>query len=268
MESRTSRVLIGILVVVCLGLTVSVLYPFAMSEPHATNSPDEQFSVSTADAYSTSGSIVVDGEEKLAFEGVVTPGGAWYQKVIEENVTSEEYQAAATGTVYERRTITGRDRANRLREEIVEDEDRVLVREEQNGDHVTFVVVKNTTGVREPVSGTASVFLNSLFVAGYEALESDSSAVTVYEPQSGWYDGRRTYRITGASGTVHADADTHVVTSANVSWDVTTPAGTCAEYVLVRVFGDEPTAYNIRFEFNPGKFDLERPTWVDETESE
>lgn len=268
MKPLTGRVLIGILAVICLGLLFSALYPFTPSEPHAAISPDEQFTVGNADAYSTTGSIVVDGGVSLAFEGVVRPDGAWYQKVIEENVISEQYHPAAKGTVYERRTIVGRERGERLRKEIVEDEDSVLVREERNGDRVTFILKKKGSGGTEPVSGTASVFVNSLYVAGFEPEKTGSSAVTVYEPQSGWYDAREAYRITNASGTVKADAETRAVTSAEVSWDVTTPAETYAEYVLVRSVSDDPRTYSITFEFNPTEHDLERPTWVNETLSE
>jgi len=268
MKNRTAGALIGLLVVVCFGLLLSVVYPFTTSDPHAANPPGEQFTVRTADAYSATGSIVVDGEVKLAFEGVVTPDGAWYQKVVEGNVTSEEYQPTANGTVYERLTVVGRDRAERLREGIVEDADRVLVRESQNGDRVTFVVRKNTTGVTEPVSGTASVFVRSLSVAGYEADGTGAPGITVYEPQSGWYEGRETYRVAGASGEVRVDADTSAVKSANVSWNLTVPAGTYAEYVLARVTGDDPTTRRITFEFDPDDYDLKRPPWIDDADPE
>lgn len=268
MKRRTAGTLIGILVVACLGLVLSVMYPFTTSDPHATTPPSERFAVENADAYSATGSIVVEGEVRLAFEGVVTSDGAWYQRVVEDNVTSEEYHPPENGTVYQRLSITGWDRASQLREQIIEDEDRVLIREGQDGDRVTFVVERNTTGVTEPVSGTASVFVNSLFVAGYESNGPSSSAATVYEPRSGWYDGRETYRITGTSGTVRVNADTHAVRSANVSWGVTTPAGSYAEYALARVTSDDPTTRKITFEFNSDDDDLERPSWVTEIESE
>ena len=118
------------------------------------------------------------------------------------------------------------------------------------------------------MSGTASVFINSLSVAGYETDGTHSSAGIVYEPRSGWYDESETYRISGASGEVRADAETRVVRSANVSWKVTEPAGTYAEYVLVRLTSDDPRAHKITFELNPNDTDLERPTWVGETDSE
>ena len=132
---------------------------------------------------------------------------------------------------------------------------------------MTFIVEENTTSDARRVSGTASVFVNTLFLAGYEAEGSDSSEVRVYEPQPGWYDGRETYRLTNAAGEVHADADTHVVRSANVSWDVTAPAGTYAEYALVRFASDEPMTYRITFEFDSDDTKLERPVWVNGTNS-
>jgi hypothetical protein len=267
MERRTAGVLIGILAVMCVGLVFSVVYPFTTSEPHAATPPSEQFTVGDADAYTATGRIVVDGEVRLAFEGVVTADGAWYQQVVEPNVTSEEYRPSPNGSVYRRLTIAGRDRVERLREQITEDGDRTLHREARNGDRVTFVVERNTPSDTERVSGTVSVFVNSLFVAGYEKEEFDSSAVTVYAPRSGWYDGQKTYRITGASGEVYANADTRAVQSANVSWRMTEPAGTFAEYELARLMSDDPTTHRITFEFDPGNTTLERPSWLGETDS-
>lgn len=267
MKRRTAGVLIGILAVVCFGLILSAVYPFTTSDPHAANPPSDRFTVSDTDAYSAKGSIVVDGQVILAFDGVVTADGAWYQRIVDDDVVSEAYQSTANGTIYHRRTMEESDAAKQQRELIAEDEDRVLVREDRDGDHVTFIVEENGTGVTQSVSGTASVFVNSLFVAGYEAEGADSSEETVYEPRSGWYDGRDTYRITDASGEVSADADTHVVRSANVSWDLTAPVGTYAKYALVRLISDEPTTYKITFEFDSGDPDLERPPWVGEADS-
>jgi hypothetical protein len=265
MDRRTAGALIGILMAVCLGLVLSVMYPFSTSEPHAMNPPDERFTVGDSEAYSTTGSIAVEGETELALEGVVTSEGAWYQKVIEKNVVSEEYRPPTNRTVYQRLTVTGRDRAGRLREQITEDEDRALLGENQKGNRVTFLVEENATDATEPVSGTASVFINSLSVVGYESDRRGPSSVSLYEPRSGWYEGRETYRITEASGNVRANAETHVVKSANVSWHVTTPAGSYAEYALVRSTTDDPAARRITFEFDPDEDALERPTWVDRT---
>lgn len=273
MNTRTAGALIGILLVVCFGLVLSAMYPFTTSEPHAANPPDERFTVDPVEAYSTTESMVVDGEVRLAVEGVVTSDGAWYQKVVWEEVTSEKYRPTANGTVYQRLTIEGRDRAERRLRIIGEDEDSALVRQDRDGDHVTFVVEKNTTGATESITGMASRFVRSLSIAGYETDETDESGGTIYEPRAGWYEKgetaliTRAYRITGASGEIRVDAETHAVKSANVSWDVTTPAGTYAEYVLARLTSDDPTTHRITFERNPDD-DLDRPPWVDETDSE
>lgn len=252
----------GVLAVVCFGLIVSAVYPVTMTKPHAANAPSERFTVGETDAFSATGSLVVDGQVRLAFDGVVTADGAWYQRVVDGDVVSESYQPKATAPVYRKRTIAGRDTAEQQRELIAEDEDRVLVDEDRDGDNVTVIVKENGTGVTQPVSGTASVFVNSLVVAGYEAEGTASSDETVYTPRAGWYAGREPYRITDASGAVRTAADSHVVTAANVSWDTTEPAGTYAEYLLVRSFSDDPTTYRITFEFDSDDADLERPPWV------
>lgn len=264
MKSRTAKVNIGILALVCFGLVFAAVFPFGASAPHAANPQSERLTVSDADAYSASGRLVVDGEVRLAFTGVVTADGRWYQRVVDEGVVSEAYHPTGTTTVYHKISVAGNEEATQRRQLITEDGDRVLVREDRDGDRVTFFVEENVTSATQPVSGTASVFVNSLFLAGYEAEPTDSSETTVYEPQSGWYDGRETYRLTDASGAVHTDADTHEVTSANVSWELTTPAGSYAEYMLVSAATDEPTTYRITYEFDSDDTDLTQPAWVDD----
>lgn len=268
MKNRTAGALIASLAVVCLGLLSAVVYPVTTFDADARGPPGEGFTVRTAESYSATGSIVVDGDVKLAFDGVVAPDGAWYQKVVAGNVTSEEYHPGQSGTVYERLTISGSDRAERRREQIIEAEDRDLVSADVREQQATFVVEQNGTGDTEPVSGTASVFVRSLSVARYEVSETDSSAVTHYEPQSGWYEGSQSYRIAGATGEVRADAETGTARSANVSWDVTTPAGTYAEFLLAGLTSDDPTTHRITFELDPADDELDRPPWVDDAESE
>lgn len=265
MKHRTAGALIGVLVILCGGLVVSIGYPVTTSEPHAATPSGEQFSAPTSGAFSATGSIVVDGDVNLAFEGVVTPNGTWYQKVVEENVTSAEYRPTPNGTIYERLTIVGRDRASRVRQAILEDDDSDLVGESTNGDRQTFLVERNTTVSGEPLSGTASVLVRSLAVAGYEASRPGSTDVSVYEPRSGWYEGRATYRLSGATGELRVDPATNRVQSANVSWKVTSPAGTYLEYVLVRLTTDDPTTYRITFQLEPGNYTHRRPSWIDRT---
>ncbi len=265
MKRRTAWLLIGSLAVVCLGLVLSVAYPFSTAEPHAAKAPDERFSVGDADAFSASGRIVADGETALAFDGIVTADGAWYQRVVEEHVTSTEYHPGTGETVHQRLQFTGQERAERYRQEIAEDAALSLVRETSDGTNVTFVVTRNGTGGDEPVSGTAAVFVNSLSTAGYERTGTNSPNVTTYEPRSGWYEGQRPYRITSAIGTVQANPETMTVRAANVSWDQTVPAGSFAEYTLVTVASDAPTKRTITFEYTRGETELEQPTWVGDT---
>lgn len=264
MRRRPAGVLIGLLVVLCIVLVFAVLYPFTMASPHASTHPSDRFTAGEPAAFSANGSIVVDGRVVLAFDGVVTADGAWYQRVEEPGVVAETYQHAPAGTIYHRLTIADRSDATQRREQISANPDLDLVREERDDDRVTLVFEEHATDTTQPVSGTAAVFVNSLAVASYEATATRSST-TVYQPQSGWYDGSRPYRLTGATGEVHANAATHVVTSANLSWATTTPAGTYAEYVLVTLTSDNPTTHRITYEFEPGETDLERPTWAGDT---
>jgi hypothetical protein len=260
MEARTARLLGGALAVCCLALVLAVGYPFSVSEPHAAAPADERFGVGHADAYRVTGEIVVDGETELAVEGVVTGDGERYQIVRESGVRSERYQASPDGPVYERIAVD-RSEAPRLRAQIAADEARRLVRENRTAAQTVFVVERNTTGLAESIAGSASVVVRSLHVVSYERRANGP----VYEPQNGWYDGRETYRITAASGTVRTDATSTAVESATVTWAVTDPAGTYAEYALVRLTGDDPRTYEISYEFDAGASDVDRPAWVNET---
>lgn len=91
--------------------------------------------------------------------------------------------------------------------------------------------------------------------------------MTVVHPQSGWYGEREPYRLTDVSGELTADADTHEIKSANVSWDSTAPAGTYAEYALVRMTTESPTTYRITVEVDSKDTDLNRPTWVGDADA-
>lgn len=268
MKRRTARTLIGILALVCFALVSSAVYPLTTVEPHAATPQSERFTVSDADAFSASGRIVVEGDVRLAFDGVVTDDGSWYQTVVAPNLTSEEYRPSPDGPIYYRLTVAREDHAERLREQISEDENSRLHRADRDGDHVVYLVEENTTERQEPVSGTASVFVRNLYAATYRKTASDSSAVSVYEPQAGWYDGGVRYRITDAAGTVRTDAETHAVRSANVSWEVTRPSGSYAAYLLARLTSEQPRTHRTTFEFTPGDPDLQRPAWVRTIESE
>jgi len=128
---------------------------------------------------------------------------------------------------------------------------------------VTFVSTVNHAAGKTHIPGAASVFVDTLDFAGYSAERTDSSATTVYEPQSGWYHaGAQTYRITGAHGTVEANTSTLAVRSANVAWDLTTRVGNYASYALARLHSNEPKTETITYEFDPGDQHVTRLTRV------
>ncbi|WP_276257858.1 hypothetical protein [Haloglomus litoreum] len=262
MRRRTAALVIGVLAAVCLGLVLSVAYPFTTSAPHAAT-PGDKFTVGEADAFSATGAITVDGETRLAFDGAVAADGTWYQRVVERDVVSEEYRSP-DGPVYRRVTVEDGEAADQRRDQLAEQDRVSLLRESRDGDCVTFVTRRKTTSTTEPVSGTASVFVNNLWVAGYEATGTDSG-VTTYRPRPGWYESGATYRLTDVSGTVRADAESAAVTRANVSWQLTR-GGTYAQYVLSSLVGDGPTASRTTFSFDGTAPDLERPGWASDDE--
>ena len=269
MKRRTAGVLMGVLALVSLALVLSVLYPFTTADPIAANPPEERFVVGDVDAFEVTASLVADGETVIALDGVATADGGWYQRVAEAGVVVEAYQARADAPVYVRETVTAADpeRVEQRLASVAANEDSDLVCEDRDGDRVTFLVKRNGTDETQPVAGSASVFVNNLLLTEYEATGVSSSGVSVYRPESGWYESRATYRITNVSGEVRADADTHVVESAAVSFDMTGNVETYAGYVLARSFGDAPTWTRLTYEFEPGDGDLERPAWVDDAEA-
>jgi hypothetical protein len=167
--------------------------------------------------------------------------------------------------VYWRVRITGRDRADEYRRSVTGTADRDLLETERAGNRTTLVFTATGDDRSEPVSGTASVFVNSLGIVGYERAGADSAGLRTFEPRSGWYEGSRPYRITGATGVVRTTTATMAVRSANVSWDLTEPAGSFAEYALVAVAGDGSTSQSVEFEYTPGSASIEQPPWVPET---
>lgn len=261
MDRRAAWVLIAALAAVCVGLVLSVAYPFNTAEPHALSDSTERFSVGDTDAFNATGRFLADGEETLAFEGAVAADGAWYERVGEEHVTSWKYYPGSGETVYWRVRITGRDRAHEFRRSVTGDADRDLLETERAGNRTTLVFTATGDDGSEPVSGTASVFVNGLGIVGYERAGSDGAGLRTFEPKSGWYEGSRPYRITGATGAVDVN-DEMTVRSANVSWDLTEPAGSLAEYVLVTVASDATTTQRVEFDYTPGATPIERPTWV------
>jgi len=261
MERRTAILLAGVGILCCLSLLVAALYPFSTAEPRGANQTVEGFSLGEPDAYSVTGSIVVDGEERFGLEGVVTADGGAYQELREDGHHSEQYQAGPNGSVYERRRVPAED-APRLRERITGDDAQTLLAENDSGDRVTFVVERNEGNIAAEVGGSASVVVESLDVVAYEARGTDSGSAHTYEPRANWYEGAESYRVTGTDGEVTVRPERGTIAAANVSWAVTDPAGSLAQYLLVRQTSDDPRNYEISLDVERGEQTVERPEWV------
>lgn len=265
MTDRAAAILLGVLAFCCVGLVLSALYPFSVSTPNAAAPADERFIVEDASSYRAAGSIVVGGETRLRFEGIVDTDGERYQRLVEDGVRSEQYQARPGGPVYERLVIEREAVADRMQARIERADNRVLLRENHSRGRVTLVVRTNGTNLSKEIAGSASVFTRNLQVAEYRERERESGAGTVYEPQNGWYSGAVEYRVTDASGVVRTGSGSRAVRAANVSWAVTEPAGSYAEYVLTQLTSDAPTSHRTTFRMTAGDTDVVRPPWVDES---
>ncbi|RKS78403.1 hypothetical protein BDK61_4067 [Haloarcula quadrata] len=264
MDRRTARLLNGALALCCLALVFAAVYPFTTVDPHSKQPVDERFTVPEADEYRATGAIVADSVTALEFEGVVTADGGRYLSIDEGAVRTEQYQASSDDPVYSRITVEDDGSTDRRRAQIQSDTDRELLRVNQTEGAVTFIVKQESENVADEVSGAASVVVMSLYPVGYERDTDTSQATAVYNPKNGWYEGRETYHITGATGTVRTAGDTTAVRSATVTWDQTRPAGTYAEFALARLTGDDPKTIDISFQFESSETTVTRPAWVTE----
>ncbi|UTF53250.1 hypothetical protein [Natronosalvus rutilus] len=216
MKRRTAGTSVGLLVVVCLALVLSMVYPFSTSEPHAVK--DEQFTAVEGDEYHVSGAITIDGDEYIVLEEAVVEDGARYQSLTVENLQSVSYQAGPCEAVYTRSKYPDEDDVDQILERIEEREDQHILRVDRDGEGVVFVTrEENTDDCAVKVGSTASVLVDNLRETNYERVQ-ESPEEHVYEPRNGWFDGG--YRITDSSGQVRADPDSYTVTAADVSYTV------------------------------------------------
>ena len=262
MERRAGKALIGLLGVCCLVSASSIVYPLSFTKPHASEPSHERFSVSESDSYRARGRIVVDSSVKLAFEAVETAADERYLMVNESGVRSERYQAAPNASVYER-IVVDHEKAAQLRAEISSDEDRRLLWKNRSTERVVLVVEGDPTTAGS-LTGPAAVVVRTLHTASYGTEKRNSSAAMVHTPRNGWYDGTQPYRVTEASGEVRTGAGSSAVESARVTWGITTPAGSYAEYALARLLGTGPRTHAVSYELDEGTPELDRPAWADE----
>lgn len=266
MESRTAAVLVAALGICCVGLVLSVTYPFALRESQAANPTEERFGFHEPAVYEASGRIVADGETALAVTAVRTTGGTRYLRVREPGVVSETYQADTNATAYVRFRVADADQAASLRADIEADPDRTLREATRADGRTTFVVAETASGALDRLGGAVSVVVRSLQIAAYDRTDRTGSR-TIYAPRDGWYGGRSGYRLTDATGSVRTTDGSRAVVAANVSWTVTRPADTYAAYALARLTGSGVTRQRLTLDVDDEPGRIERPGWVPDREA-
>ena len=150
----------------------------------------------------------------------------------------------------------------RMREQIVVDDSQQLLEKDHADGSATFVVASNSSNQTSEFPNPAAVVVQSLRVVSDAQTDTDTVEISQFKPQNGWYGESNGYRVTNATGELRVDAETNTVESASVSWDVTEPAGSYAEYVLTRSTSSDPTAHEISFEFQTDDPKTDRPQWV------
>ena len=262
MNPRTSRLVITMLAVVCFGMLASVVYPVSPSTPQASQASGEAFSVGDHDNFSVSAEITVDGDPGLRLTGTVSRDGPRYRRVVDSGSTAEAYQAGPNETVYERYTIHKESVVDSHREAITGADDRTMLRQTDTAEGAVFVVrVNESFEFADELSGTASLFVSGMGTTSYDQV-GRPSGTTIYEPQNGWFNGSRAYRITNASGEVRVDSETGVVDSGSVAWNLTEPADSYAHERFARLFSDQPERHRIDYEFETAGSNMSRPAWV------
>jgi len=265
MDSRRAWVVSGLLALCCVGLLFSVVYPVGSATPHADTPSDEQFWSAETAPYSMTGAVVVDGDRQFGFEDRATTSGERYQRVEESETTTERYQAAPNATRYERLRMDSEANVDRMRDQIERDERQELLEAHRTEEHVTFIIATNGSDPTVDFADPAAVVVRSLHAVGYEPTGDASPDRIRYEPQAGWYGDTDGYRITNANGDIRVDASANTVESASVSWDVTEPADSYAQYVATSLSSSDPTTHEISFELQRDQPEVTQPSWSPDT---
>lgn len=208
---------------------------------------------------------VVDGDRQFGFEDRATTSGERYQRVEESETTTERYQAAPNATRYERLRMDSEANVDRMRDQIERDERQELLEAHRTEEHVTFIIATNGSDPTVDFADPAAVVVRSLHAVGYEPTGDASPDRIRYEPQAGWYGDTDGYRITNANGDIRVDASANTVESASVSWDVTEPADSYAQYVATSLSSSDPTTHEISFELQRDQPEVTQPSWSPDT---
>ncbi|WP_255169206.1 hypothetical protein [Natrononativus amylolyticus] len=266
MNSRhIAGIAIGVLALLCVGLVLSVVYPFSTMESQSTNPAEDRFSGIDSDEYSITASYDGEGGTNIELRDVKSADGERYHLLGTDSNTYEEYQEHEGAPVYQRFLSPDRTYIDHVVDRANDDESLQILEEKQSDETITLILKEERSGVYEnSATSESSVFIRSFFVASYAQVEQTDETNT-YRPENGWYG---TYRITNSSGEVHAEPDTNVVRSANVSFDLTQSAESYAEYLVATVVSDETVTIEIMYDAETENVEVEIPEWAEEARSD
>ncbi|WP_224448300.1 hypothetical protein [Haloprofundus salilacus] len=259
MNKRFLAVSVVVLLVVVNATMISfVLYPFS---ERGHRPVEEAFVVGESDEYAVDAKLTVDGDPIVSVEAVVSDSEGRYMRYVSEGAVTESYQNATTDMIRTRSVFTG-EKADQRVQRIRDDPDRTIVNEEREGGTVSVVSVVEDPGYELNPSGAASVVVRTLLLASYDRVDAtDKRGLRVLRPQSGWYNGSRSYRLTDASGEMRFDPATNVIHSANIEWTLTTDTQTYAHYLLSR---NSAVTQEVSYEYREEEIRVDAPDWADD----
>lgn len=272
MTTQQRYLLVGTVVLVCLGVGLSFVYPFSTATPQS-EADDRYFTTDGRDEYTVTAETTLDGETVAELNGTITAEGSRYVRMylFNFNETVEMYRATSTETVYDRHIHDRPVNVTEVRERFGRIDTRTIVREEHNDEDVTFMVQTKTNRsgvVTKQTRGWKGLFISypltiDLSLLSYERVD-ERDGIDVYEPQNGWYNGSNEYRITGATGRVHVDNETQAVRSATVSFAYT-PASNYAEYLETRLTTNRTRQIRITYDVADAVEPVDPPSWLPNT---
>ena len=247
MQHRTVGIVAvaGIAAVLIGGVAGAAVMPLAPDDPGAGVIAGEPA------GHAFSGSIVLDGETFVTYEGIVTSDGTAYLRArSDDGFVRELYQE--DGIVYARLETTGTDQVEELGRTFGAD---IVRQRDEDGRLTTFLRADEPDRrVEASVTDWNEVVVDNLQLTAYEQVDDGR-----YEPRNGWFATGREYRVTGASGEVRVDPGSGAVTEADVAFRRTFAGSYLAYY-----FGDSDSVdTEISYERRPAPAAVDPPEWVE-----
>lgn len=248
-------------------LVASVAYPVSEAEPR---SAAESFEPPESDEYHLLAAIVTDGESTLEVDGAVAASGERYVRIVQGETVVERYQPNGTSGPEYARYVVDESEADARVQQLEGDDDLEILAHQRDGETATITTVDadpDTDG-DDRLAGAASVVAAQLRLVQYDTVDHDAVAgnddspeIRTLRPESGWYAGEQSYRISDAEGTVEIDPETSVLVAADVRWELTRGTETYLHYLLNR---DATVSQEVTYEYRTESVAVDRPDWVEE----